>query len=425
MSHDHSNPDGSTQYQPCQADCAAIDALIEAQWNVKDVPGPMRERAARAFALIHAASHAPTDDQAAARLVDKICDAMERASTPTNYLLTPDDEEAIDAWQLAEHRTTKVPGSLRDRAAKLDAIGALLTSPPAIAGPARSTDQLIDATMARLQHAQQAGKPRRIEPARIRKFPIGDLVSIAAMLLLGVAVIWPIAASGRSHMQQLACRSNLASVASGLGLYSGDNTGQLPMATASLAGSPWWDVGVPERSNSANLFTLARTEYTTPKALECGGNPNCDSCKLTCDDRDWKNIDQVSYSFRVMFGGKNPTWQSPADVVVLSDKSPVVSRAVRGQVVFPAENSPNHDGRGQNVLTLDGSAKFMTTPVTASGDNMWLPRGIEIALAQLAKSLKPGQSGTIEIKGWVSPNRMEPIKGIETPADERDSFVGP
>ena len=78
---------------------------------------------------------------------------MERASTATNYLLTPDDEEALDAWQLAEHRTAKVPGSLRDRAAKLDAIGALLTSPPAIAGPARSTDQLIGATMARLQQA--------------------------------------------------------------------------------------------------------------------------------------------------------------------------------------------------------------------------------------------------------------------------------
>lgn len=425
MSYDHSNPDQNNQHQPCQADCAAIDALIDAGWDVGQVPAAMRERATRAMALIHAASHAPTDDQAAARLVDKVCDAMERANTTTNYVLTPDDEEAIDAWQLAEHRSAKVPGSLRDRAEKLDAIGALITSAPVVAGPVRSADQLIDATMARLQHAQQTGKPRRSEGARLRKFPLGDLVSVAAMLLLGVAVIWPIAASGRSHMQQLACRSNLAGVASGLGLYSGDNTGQLPMATASAAGSQWWDVGIPERSNSANLFTLARTEYTTPQSLECGGNPNCDSRKLTCDDRDWKNIDQVSYSFRVMFGGKNPTWRSPANVVILSDKSPVVTRAVRGQVVFPAENSPNHDGRGQNVLALDGSAKFMSSPITASGDNMWLPRGIEAALAQAAQALKPGQSGVVQINGWVSPNRMEPIKGIETPADDRDSFVGP
>ena len=50
---------------------------------------------------------------------------------------------------------------------------------------------------------------------------------------------------------------------------------------------------------------------------------------------------------------------------------------------------------------------------------------LSAAFREVAKSLKPGQSGTIEIKGWVSPNRMEPIKGIETPADDRDSFVGP
>jgi hypothetical protein len=281
--------------------------------------------------------------------------------------------------------------------------------------------------MARIERDRAAPVRASIpfEHAASRRYKIGDLLSVAAMLALGAAVIWPIVASGRSNMQQIACRANLGDVATGMGLYSGDNRGTLPMASASLGGSPWWDVGVPQRSNSANLYTLARAKYTQPDALACDGNPHCHQRLMTCQDQDWTNIADVSYSFRIMFGGKNPAWNSPGDVVVLSDKSPVVMRAVRGEIVYPTENSPNHDGRGQNVLTLDGSARFMTSPVTAAGDNIWLPKGIEAALAQIARSLRPGQSGYVEIHGWVGPKRMDPIKGIETPSDEGDSFVGP
>lgn len=431
-SDDHTQPnmDDRSAFQPCDADRAALEAMVESGWDLERVPEAHKQRAAHIMAILRLAGTCPTDDQGAAKLVDSMMARLPGASGEPTLSLTPDDEEALDAWQLSEHRLNRVPGSLRERAAKIEAIGALLTNVPAAKHSETETTALLNATMARLERDRAAAPARqslRFERAPTRRYKLGDLVSIAAMLTLGAAVIWPIIASGRTNMQQIACRGNFADVATGMGLYGNDNRGALPMASASLGGSPWWDVGVPERSNSANLYTLAHAKYAQPAALACAGNPFCNATKMTCQDKDWCSLPAVSYSFRIMFGGKNPTWDSPnpASTVVLSDKSPVVMRAVRGDVVFPTENSPNHDGRGQNVLTLDGSTRFMTTPVTAAGDNIWLPRGIEDALAQIARSLKPGQSGFVEIHGWVGPKRMDPIKGIETPADENDSFVGP
>lgn len=412
--------------QPCRADCEAFESLVDSGWNVDQVPAAHRERAQKIFSIVRAAAHPHTDDQVAARLVDSTMARLGRSTSESIPGLTPDDEEALDAWQLADHRLNKVPASLRDRAAKIEAIGNLITAVPVASNESQLVGKLIDSTVARLDSdraARVARGPLPFERAPGKRYKLSDLLSIAAMLTLGTAVIWPIVASGRSHMQQMACRGNLGSVATGMGMYSGDNQDRLPMATASLAGLPWWEVGTPERSNSANLYTLARSQYTTPQTLDCNGNPACRECEMTCQDKDWKSLPAVSYSFRVMFGGKNPMWKAASDVIILSDKSPVVMRAIKGETVYPGENSPNHGGRGQNVLALDGSSRFMTTPIMRSGDNMWLPRGIEAVLSQASKALQPGQRGVVEMR--TTKSQMAPIKGIETPADENDSFVGP
>lgn len=417
---------------PCEADQAAIDAMVESGWDVLKVDAPKRDRASRAFQILRAAAHPHTDDQTAARMVDATMSRLESSTLDERLALTPNDEEAVDAWLLAEYRVNRVPGSLRERAAKLEAFGQLITSVPGLSASSMSlrpeTTALVEATLKRLEAAAPFRTLRVAPPSersRLRTYKLGDLISVAAVLTLGTAVVWPMVAAGRSRMQQVACRANMGEVATAMGLYAGANRGRLPMATASLAGLPWWEVGTPAKSNSANLYTLARNQYTLPETLACDGNPGCRARVMTAQDMDWQSLNAVSYSFRVMFGGRNPRWEDPSRVVVLADKSPVVRRAVRGQVIFPTENSPNHGGLGQNVLTLDGSAKFLQTPMTADGDNIWLPRGLETALAEYTRRLRPGQTGLMQVSTWQGPTRTEPIKGIETPEDERDSFVGP
>jgi hypothetical protein len=94
--------------------------------------------------------------------------------------------------------------------------------------------------------------------------------------------------------------------------------------------------------------------------------------------------------------------------VVSADRSPVVLRAVRGQLMDPFANSPNHQGAGQHVLYNDGSAGWLRMPVLEAGDNIWLPRAVEIRLEQM-----------------TGRGPIQPLSGTEIPGGADDVFLGP
>jgi hypothetical protein len=168
------------------------------------------------------------------------------------------------------------------------------------------------------------------------------------------------------------------------------------------------EVGTPSRSNSANLYTLPREGYARLDDFACPTNPLAARGEPAPGSQDWRSIDEISYSYRIMpSGGLRMTVPvtSPTMVVVMSDRSPVTLRASKGLKVFPEANTPNHDSRGQHLLRLDGSATWETSPVI-EGDNLWLPRPVEQMLHQIRTQLGI-------------------IKGTEMPESEADAFVGP
>ena len=248
-----------------------------------------------------------------------------------------------------------------------------------------------------------------------RSWRLADALSLAAMLLIGVSVLWPALNFVGDQRQLAACRSNLGGVASAMGLYAGDHRDQFPVATAGIGGVggiPWWNVSPQKpQANSANLYTLARTRYAKLSDLACAGNPDAERGDVKAETYDWTDLNAISFSYQIM-GSSRPNWQrvecEPAKVVVLSDRSPVVRRAVRHQPIDPLENSSNHGGRGQYVLHADGNVAWMSTPERPCGDNIWLPRALEIMLKQVAHIERTGK-----------------LEGFEMPDDAMDSFVGP
>lgn len=350
--------------------------------------------------------------------------------------LTEHDTDALEAYLLANYDPTRVVSSLRGRAQQFDALGKLVALTPAFpqevglpeAWPAAQL--LIERTYQQAINAQRA-KPIEVPPSRGRGVSWSDLISIAAVLLIGTSVVWPIMSTYRTHSDQQVCAANFGSVASALSSYANDYKGSMPMASASLAGTPWWNVGKnPAQSNSANLFTLARTEYASLPQLSCNGNKAC-RCEVSKQAMDWPSIENVSYSYFVMFGRARPNLvevaRQPAQTVVLADRSPVILRAVARQQIFPLENSPNHDGSGQNVLRLDGSAMWMATPVN-NGDNIWLPADIEEVLRQIQQQRAEGATkGAVPILSRAEAARQRALRleGTETPGSVDDSFVGP
>jgi hypothetical protein len=338
--------------------------------------------------------------------------------------LTPEDAEALDAFVAAEFRVGKVPASLRPRAEKLESMVQLLAGP----APESFNAMLVERTMRTI--ATSRPKPQDSQPLRATGgFRFADLVSVAAVLLMGVAVMWPVLSTVRGYSQRSDCATNFAGIASAMGLYSSDNRDQFPMAAASFGGS-WLNVGsTPDRSNAANLFTLARTKYLPLDTLACSGNPTAKS-DAGPDAMDWGSLPEVSYSYYIMFGKNRPSPMTSPETIILADRSPVVLRAASNESIpFPEENSPNHRGQGQWGLRADGSSQWLTSPQVGQ-DNIWLSGDQERFwnlvwphLPAIKRSLpKNTKTFVISIQG-VPPGPL--MQGNELPASEADSFLGP
>ncbi|MCC7388168.1 MAG: hypothetical protein IT431_05310 [Phycisphaerales bacterium] len=386
------------------ADAEALDALLEAGLDLERVHRDLRDRAQRVAHLLGLLSAGSAEGREA-----RIARVLRAIHTNGSADLSGQDAEALDAWVLAGFDSARVPASLRERARAHEALAALVRGP---GGPVSSDferEDLIARTMAGIDRLHEAADDslRFVAPAGRSRWT--DFLSVAAVMLIGVSILWPVLSTVRDGARRTACESNLRTVARAMGAYTGDQDDTLPMATAGFGGGTWWEVGRdPQHSNSANLYTLARENYLELKAMACPGNPQAITSPRSPEARDWASHEELSYSYRVMARPEKELWGTPSQLVIVADRSPVIQRALRQRTMFPFEPSPNHRGRGQHALFADGSVRWLETPVLPSGDNIWLPKPIEMLIDLAAKR-----------------QGLDPLRGTEAPADRTDSFVGP
>ncbi|MBX3357392.1 MAG: hypothetical protein KF745_03090 [Phycisphaeraceae bacterium] len=395
-------------------DAAAIDALINAGWNCDSVSESCRPAAQRAVALLSLLD-TPCDTSGDGLLADMTLlriARLEAIGEDATVLCEP-DIAAVDALLESRFDVDSVPTPLRDRAARSQQIFELV-SPETVSLDAMSPDALIARTLSAVaSEARRSESGLRFRPPadtpNIRRFHFSDLLSVAALLLIGAAVVVPVMSGVVETNRRLACSTNLMAAGLAFGQYSKDSRDSLPLASASRAGEPWWFVGrKPEHSNSANAYTVIRTGYAKLDDLACSGNPDAKRGKAPPNAFDWQSFDHVSYSPIVLFGRIDRSATGNAQSVILADRSPVVVRSFHTLTFNPFGSSFNHNERGQNVLMGDGAVVWMRSPVDAQGDNIWLPRCVEDLVARLAD---PGQA--------------DPITGKEVPGSAEDSHVGP
>ena len=387
-------------------DIAALDAIIES--GLAMTAGG--ERVARVSALLKLLDTGPITDRALADVA--FARVMQARRQSRELELCADDQEALEAWIMHGYDAEAVPASLRERARRHAALQSVATSTSAVP----SSEAGVERTLGRIQEwidreamTMTFGRPRRSGGARIR---VADFISVAAIMLIGCSVLFPVLGAAREKQRRAVCEANLGSTALAMSSYAGSNRDALPMANASLGGGRWWDVAPDStHSNSSNLYTLAREDYTTLAKLACPGNPCAPTAAPAQDARDWRRLEEVSYSYQIMFAppAARPNWGSGPTTVILADRSPVVLRASRGEPIDPFANAPNHGGAGQHLLTNDGAVRWATSPVRANGDNIWLPKSIEIRIQQLT-----GRSGPIDT-----------MTGQEAPASADDTVLGP
>ena len=381
----HNGPESQPEARLSANDAKAVDRWMagEPAENARDM------RVAELIGLLNAESAISADSTLTDLAMLRVLRAMGSevsvdAEAPPE--LAPLDAESLDAWLLAEGVSERVPAALRSRAARHEALADLVSDG---VQPQVSAD-MVDRLMTRVAETPvaPAAEPQPEIAGRIR---LADLMSIAAVLVVGVSVIWPMLTSMRDGHYRTISSARMAAAGNGMAAYAA-SYGALPQASASVGGDPWWEVGEnPAHSNSANLFTLTRDGFVEIAQLARPTNPNAPTSVKGEDASDWASLEEVSYSYRNMFGGANQAFNLTPSSALLADRSPVVPPSRRGEAARADANSRNFSGRGQHVLFGDGTVRWLTSPILENGDNIWLPGSVERDLIRDGRATLTGR----------------------------------
>ncbi|MCG3125149.1 MAG: hypothetical protein GIKADHBN_03681 [Phycisphaerales bacterium] len=403
----------SDRFDP--ASLAAFEALVDAGWDVAQVPAELRPAATRLAATLEPlVAPAPSMASPGRSLAARILDRLTAHEVPAS--LSPADAAAADAFIAAGYDAAAVPDGHRARAEKHAAIASLVRA------SSIATDGSLASRTLRLVELVENPVADELAPIPISRGSwlrrrTWDAVAAAAMLLVAASIMWPVLAGMRERSMQVQCASNMQQVASAMSLYAGEHDDSLPVAVASFGPQRWWDVDAQRPvANSSNLFTLVKNGYTKLTSLACPGNPTAARAGAGPEQSDWRSLDEISYSYQLVYGQRPQRWSASERRLILADRSPAVLRAVRGERPIAAENSPNHHGAGQHGLFTDGSAQWLDSACVkredGTGDCIWLPRPPRF---QFEGTLVRQEDGDVVLN----------LTGRELPSDVSDVFLGP
>lgn len=308
--------------------------------------------------------------------------------------LSPPDAEALDALIEAGFDLRQVPQALQPRARILAAHLHLLDT---LEVPSASEDRVQ-----RVLHAVSAPAPAAdLEPTVIGFISLREIAALAALVLLGVSLSWPLFSHLRHQSRELACQANLAAAFHAMDQYARDHQGAMPATLAHL-GDPWGQTNQFNEdgsalSNSAHLFVAVRSGHASLESLSCPANEHAVT-ELAADMRDWPTSQAVSYSYQNQYTPRPQKLSGARSIAILADKNPFFEDGQYRLGLDRESVSGNHAAmRGQNVLLTDGHVEWMLTPRLINRDNIY----------------------------HAGLNGADYYTGLEGPADEFDSFLVP
>jgi len=351
--------------------------------------------------------------------------------------LRPDDAAVLDAMLQARAAQAE-PGSTSDSSSEagseltlaVDSAGAepvrrlmaLLDRDAPSAGEAEAAcdtghlDQLRAKTLERVQ--QQRQRERFAEQVQVLAEPRQTLgvawrqvMTAAAVFLIGVSLLMPVMSRVQSDANRTACAMGQQAIGAGFASFAESNQGFLPRY-AVKPNTAWWRVGEkasanqPVQSNSANLYLLARLGYVSPDQLNCPANRHAPTPgSLTAKHFDFPSHAAISYSYQNQFRPKATKLSASPQSVILADRNPLfiitVQRFARDQNASIAAPSVVHGSRGQNMLIADGSVRWSVRPLSPRSSDGQTPANIGPAVG---------------VKRYTA---------TEPPADGNDSFLVP
>lgn len=332
------------------------------------------------------------------------------------FTLSRDDDAALEALISHDWDAARIADpALRARAeavaqrmtAPLDALRSAEESSAAF----RPDPALISATLLRIE-AEDSLRSERYSIAaaqgasttggRGRGIRIPDFITVAALLMVGVAILFPMASQARHGAELASCAASLGDLFHGFDCYADDHNGYAPTADGfrgkfDRLNANGLDASTDDIEESASgcLHSLESGGYCHGKCTKCCGTKPI-SVRIPMHRR---HLILAYQKDTPLAGDANPficqlrqcdRMQQQACAEGGGGGSTAPGKMACAQRCAPMElpierldlNSPNHGGRGQNILGGDGSIRWTVTPVLlgqgpAPSDNIWLPRGLD------------------------------------------------
>ncbi len=213
----------------------------------------------------------------------------------------------------------------------------------------------------------------------IRLGGIREIAAVAAMIVLAVGVGVPGLLHMRERGRRIACSANLANIGRGMQAYAMANHDGLPFAGwgRNVSWEPTDAPGLRTQPNRRHAYVLLRTREVPARTFVCPSSrdvPMPDDQVAFYDD--FPESRNISYAYQNM-AGTRPTLRNNPNLPVFGDDNPLFDNGIPllqalGLRNAADMNSRAHGGAGQNILTLRGNVRWVTTPRAGiDGDNIW------------------------------------------------------
>jgi len=183
---------------------------------------------------------------------------------------------------------------------------------------------------------------------RIPKFNKGftliELLVVIAIIGILAGILLPVLSRARESARKTQCMSNVKQIGMGLIMYANENSETFPSSTAT-------------NPAMASLNLLYDTYISDNKVFNCPSDTsvtaalNAGMSVSTSGGTEAFTQTQCSYGY-----DRSHTQADDADVALLADRPPAGTPD-------STTSSANHNGRGQNVVYVDGHAEFVNSPL--------------------------------------------------------------
>jgi prepilin-type N-terminal cleavage/methylation domain-containing protein/prepilin-type processing-associated H-X9-DG protein len=177
-------------------------------------------------------------------------------------------------------------------------------------------------------------------------FTLIELLVVIAIIGILAGILLPVLSRARESARKTQCMSNVKQIGMGLIMYANENSETFPSDSAYGGASP----------STRGLNLLYDTYISDNKVFNCTSDTtvtaalNSGMSASTSGGTEAFTSTQCSYGY-----DRAHTQADDADVALAADRPPATPSATA--------STANHNGRGQNVVYVDGHVEFVNSPL--------------------------------------------------------------